>query len=145
MEIFSGDKLGKIHVLRIDRGEYLLENIENFIKEKNINNAVVISAIGTLDYCVMHMVVTTSLPPVDYFVKWEDKPLEVTSIDGVIANSVPHLHMTVGDAEYAYAGHLEPGCRVLYLCEIVIAELDGFHFHRIRTEDKILKLTEKEE
>ena len=141
MQIFTGNTFGKVHVLRIDRGEYLLESIEDFIAGKNIRNAAAVSAIGTLDYCVMHMVTTTTLPPVDKFVQWEDKPLEITSINGIIADGSPHLHMTVGDDERAYAGHLEHGCRVLYLAEIVIAELNGFDFHRIRTEDKILKLT----
>ena len=141
MKIFTGNNFGKVHVLRIDRGEYLLENIEHFIKEKNINNAVVLSAIGTLDYCVMHMVMTTTLPPVDEFVKWEDKPLEIATLNGVIASGSPHLHLTVSDHEYAYAGHLEHGCRILYLCEIMIAEMEGFNFHRIRNEKNLLELT----
>ena len=141
MKIFTGNTFGKIHVLRIDRGEYLLENIENFIETENIRNAVVLSAIGTLDHCVMHMVMTTTLPPVDNFVKWEDKPLEIASINGIIADGSPHLHMTVSNHEYAYAGHLEHGCRILYLCEIVIAEMDGFDFYRIRNENNILELT----
>ena len=140
MEIFTGSNFGKVHVLRIDRGEYLLESIESFIDGNNIKNAAVLSAIGTLDYCVMHMVMTTTLPPVDHFVKWEDKPLEIASINGVIADGSPHLHMTVSNHEYAYAGHLEHGCRILYLCEIVIAEMEGFDFKRIRNENNILKL-----
>ena len=140
MKKYTNGTFGKVHVIRIDRGEYLLESIENFIKEENICNAVVLSAIGTLDYCVMHMVMTTTLPPVDHFVKWEDKPLEITSINGVIANSSPHLHMTLSNHEYAYAGHLEHGCRVLYLSEIVIAEMEGFKFHRIRNENNIPEL-----
>jgi len=145
MKIFTGDSFGKVHVLRIDRGEYLLENIENFIKLKNINNAVVLSAIGTVSDCIMHMVMTTTLPPVDNFIKWENKPLEIASINGVIANGSPHLHMTVSDHEYAYAGHLEHECKVLYLCEIVIAEIDGLNFHRIRNENNILELIELHE
>jgi predicted DNA-binding protein with PD1-like motif len=144
MEIFTGDSFGKVHVLRLDRGEYLLENIENFIKSKNICNAVVLSGIGTLDHCVLHMVMTTGLPPVNHFEKWEDKPLEIASIDGVIANGSPHLHMTVSDHKCAYAGHLEHGCRVLYLCEIVIAEMAGFNFHRKKNNDGILELTNLE-
>ena len=140
MKIFTGEKFGKVHVLRLDRGDYLLESIESFIKSENIKNAVVLSAIGTLDYCVVHMVMTTSLPPVDKFVKWEDKPLEIASIDGIIANGSPHLHITLSDHEQAYAGHLEHGCRVLYLCELVIAEMDGFSFHRIRNANNILEL-----
>ena len=144
MEIFTGNKFGKVHVLRLDRGDYLLESIESFIKDKNIQNAAILSGIGTLDYCVLHMVMTTGLPPVNHFEKWEDKPLEIASIDGIIADGSPHLHMTVSNHEYAYAGHLEHGCRVLYLCEIVIAEMDGFNFTRIKNKDDILELTNKE-
>ena len=143
MQMFTGNTFGKVHVLRLDRGEYLLESIEDLIKSKNIRNAAVVSAIGTLDYCVMHMVMTTGLPPVEYFARWEDKPLEVSSIDGIIADGSPHLHMTVSDNKSACAGHLEHGCRVLYLAEIVIAEMDGFNFRRIRNGNGILELTEK--
>ena len=142
MKTFTGSTFGKVHVLRIDRGEYLLENIENFIKNENIKNAVILSAIGSLDYCVMHMVMTTGLPSVDNFVRWEDKPLEITSINGIIASGSPHLHMTVSNHEAAYAGHLEHGCRILYLCEIVIAEMNGFAFHRIKNQNNILELTD---
>ena len=142
MRIFTGGASGKTYVLRVDRGDYLLESIENFIREEKIDNAAVISAIGTLDRCVLHMVTTTGFPPVEHFEKWEDKPLEISSIDGLIANGAPHLHMTVSDCASAYAGHLERGCRILYLCEVVIAELDGFSFHRAKNADGIMELTD---
>jgi len=141
MEAFTGGTFGKVHILRLDRGDYLLESIENFVKSENIRNAAVVSGIGTLDHCVLHMVMTTGLPPVNHFEKWDDKPLEIASIDGIIANGSPHLHMVISDHEYAYAGHLEHGCRILYLCEIVIAEMDGFAFGRIKNKDGILELT----
>jgi len=143
MKSFTGNSFGKVHVLRLDRGDFLLESIEEFVKEKNINNAVVLSGIGTLDYCVLHMVTTTGLPPVNHFEKWEDKPLEIASIDGIIADGRPHLHMTVSDHQFAYAGHLEHGCRILYLCELVIAEMDGFDFHRVKNENGLLELGER--
>ena len=143
MRIFNGEKFGKVHVIRLDRGDFLLESIQAFVKSENINNAVVVSAIGTLDYCTLHMVMTTGLPPVEHFEKWEDKPLELASMSGIIADGVPHLHMVVSDHQYAYAGHVEPGCRILYLGEIVVAEMDGFNFQRIRNENKILELNEK--
>jgi uncharacterized protein len=34
-----------------------------------------------------------------------------------------HSHITVADRERAFGGHLEKGTRVLYLCNIVLAEL----------------------
>jgi hypothetical protein len=143
MKSFTNGTFGKVHVLRLDRGDYLLESIEQFIKTQNINNAVVLSGIGTLDYCVLHMVMTTGFPPVEYFSKWADRPLELASLDGVIADGHAHLHTVVSDHERAYAGHLEHGCRILYLGEVVIAEMDGFDFSRVKNEQGINQLEDK--
>jgi uncharacterized protein len=131
---------GRVFAIRFDPGDDLLEGIKAFIQKEGIQDAYVASAIGTLDYCVLHMVMTTSYPPVEHFERWEDRPLEVSSIAGLIAAGVPHLHMVVSDHEKAYSGHLEPGCRVLYLAEVVIVELDGAHLRRVRNEKGILNL-----
>lgn len=142
MEIFTTKSSGRIFVLRLDPGDLLLESIRALIQQEHIRDAYIASAIGTLDYCVLHMVMTTSYPPVEHFERWEDKPLEVSSIDGLIADGIPHLHMVVSDHQKAYSGHVEEGCRVLYLAEIVIAELDQSSFKRARNEKGILKLTQ---
>ncbi len=143
MEYFSLKPSGRVFALRMDQGDDLLEGIAAFIKREAIQDAYVASAIGTLDKCVMHMVMTTGYPPVEHYARWEDSPLEVVSIDGIIAAGVPHLHMTVSDHEKAYAGHLEKGCRVLYLAEIVIVELENAGLQRVRNEKGILKLVQE--
>ncbi len=143
MEYFSTRTSGRVFVLRLDQGDFLLESIKDFIQKEHIQDAYIASAIGTLDCCVMHMVMTTSYPPVEHFARWEDKPLELTSIDGLIADGVPHLHMVVSDHEKAYSGHLEEGCRILYLGEVVIVELDHADLKRVRNEKGILKLVKK--
>src|SRR5659263_732695 len=112
----------KLHILRLDAGDYLLESIQSMIERENIRNAFVVSGIGTLDYCVLHMVMTTSYPAVEHFERWENKPLELSSIDGIIADGVTHLHMVVSDHEKAYSGHLELGCRAFTLSLIHISE-----------------------
>jgi len=142
LDYFSLRNSGRVFALRFDPGDDLLEGIQAFILKENIRDAYVASAIGTLDHCVLHMVMTTSYPPVEHFERWEDRPLEVSSIDGLIAGGVPHLHMVVSDHEKAYSGHLEKGCRVLYLAEVVIIELDGAQLHRVRNEKGILKLVQ---
>lgn len=141
MESFETRTSGRVFALRLDPGDFLLESIQSFVQKEAIQDAYIASAIGTLDFCVMHMVMTTGYPPVEHFARWEDQPLEVTSIAGIIASGTPHLHMVVSDHERAYAGHLEPGCRVLYLAEIVIVELESTGLKRVRNEKGILKLT----
>jgi uncharacterized protein len=143
MQYFSAINSGRVFVLRLDQGDLLLESIRAFIQKENIQDAYIASAIGTLDCCVMHMVMTTGYPPVEHFERWDDKPLELSSIDGIIADGVPHLHMVVSDHEKAYSGHLEEGCRILYLGEIVIVELSQSGIKRVRNEKGILELTQK--
>ncbi|HEY5562217.1 MAG TPA: PPC domain-containing DNA-binding protein [Clostridiaceae bacterium] len=140
MEYFSGQKIGKIFVLRLDPGDFVLESIKELIKKENIKDAVIVSGIGTLDYCVLHMVMTTGYPPVEHFERWNDKPLELASMDGYIADGAPHLHTVVSDHEKAYAGHLEEGCRTLYLGEVVIMEVKDLSLTRILNDKKISKL-----
>jgi predicted DNA-binding protein with PD1-like motif len=140
MEYFSTGEIGRVYVLRLDPGDYVLESINQFIQKENINNGVIVSAIGTLDKCVLHMVMTTGYPPVEHFERWDDKPLELASIDGIIADGKPHLHTVVSDHQKAYSGHLEEGSRVLYLAEIVIMELKSLDLTRIRDDKGILKL-----
>lgn len=143
MEYFSTQHIGRTFVLRLDQGDMVLENINELITKEGIKDAVVISAIGTLDMCVLHMVTTTGYPAIEHFERWENKPLELSSIDGIIADGKPHLHAVVADSEKAYSGHLENGCRVLYLAEIVIMELKSMDLTRVYNDKHILELTSR--
>jgi len=89
------------------------------------------------------MVTTTGYPAVEHFERWENKPLELSSISGLIANGEPHLHAVVADTEKAYSGHLENGCRILYLGEIVIMELKSMDLARVYNDKHILKLVSR--
>jgi predicted DNA-binding protein with PD1-like motif len=141
VKYFSTEEMGRVFVVRLDPGDYLLESIMDMVQKENVKDAVVVSAIGTLDQYRVHMVMTTGYPPENRFEHWNDKPLELASIGGVIANGQPHLHVVVSDSEKAYSGHLEKGCRVLYLAEIVIIELKSMNLTRISDDKHILRLT----
>jgi predicted DNA-binding protein with PD1-like motif len=142
MEYFGTEKAGRVFVLRLDQGDLLLESIRALIEKEGIKNGVVISGIGTLDKSVMHMVTTVGYPPQEFFRK-DDAPLELASLQGAIADGSPHIHMVISDSRFAYAGHLEPGCRILYLGEVVIQELPGLALSRVPDERKISKLRMK--
>lgn len=83
---------------------------------------------------------TTGYPPREQRLVWEDVPLELLSLNGVVAGGEPHLHAVVSDARGAYGGHVEKGCRVLYFAEIVAAELRDLKLARVRDERGILRL-----
>ena len=80
----------------------------------------------------------------EYFARWQDRPLEVASISGIIADGFPHLHTVISDHEKAYAGHLEPGCRILYLGEVVIQEILDQPLTRQRNAKNINELTDRD-
>lgn len=130
MQCFSSNKYGRCFFISLDKGEYLLESLKEIISERNIKNGVLVSAIGTLDYCEIHLVANTTDPIVDKFCRWKDKALEISSVQGIIADGVPHFHIVVSDMDKAYSGHLENGCRVLNLFEGVILEVEGIELTR---------------
>ena len=143
MRYFDEAELGRTIILRLDQGDYVLESIREVLKKTGITDGYVVSGIGTLDYCVLHMVTTTGYPPVEHYPEWKDEPLELVSIDGIIANGEPHLHAVISNEDKAFAGHLEPGCRILYLGEIVIQEIKGQALERNRNSKNIFELDTK--
>ncbi|MGQ9479298.1 MAG: PPC domain-containing DNA-binding protein [Thermoproteota archaeon] len=131
--------LGRIIIFRCDRGEDLLKTIERVASENNIANGIIVSAIGTLEKCRIHRVTSKGLPPEEEYVEI-DGPLEVNSVDGIIANRKLHVHISVSDGKGTYGGHLEPGSPVLYLAEVVLAEIVGESFNREFDEETKLRL-----
>jgi len=111
-------------------GEMLLESIREVVNQQKIENGVVISGIGTLKSCQLHSVTHSDFPPnVKFFTI--KKPLELSSISGIIADGEPHLHVVVSYIdEMAYSGHLENGSEVLYLAEVAILVFNDFEMSR---------------
>jgi predicted DNA-binding protein with PD1-like motif len=129
MRSFTGGGLGRLLVLAFERGEDLLEKTIEQLGKEGVKNGVLISGIGTFDKAHIHRVTSFNEKPDEEFIKI-DAPMELSSVQGIIANGIPHFHMVFTDLEKTYSGHLEPGCRVLYLAELVIAEITGMNFER---------------
>lgn len=139
-------KLGRTIVVRCDIGEDLLKSIESVAYERKISNGVVLSAIGTLEKCRIHRVTSKAFPPEEEYVTI-DGPLEVNSVDGILANGKLHAHISVSNGKGTYGGHLEPGSPVLYLAEISLVEVVGASFSREidkKTTLRLLKTTSSE-
>ena len=129
MELFPGGRVTEVIAMRLDQGEDVLASIEAAAREHDIHTGVVVSGIGTLDRARLHYITHTGYPSKDEFAEYEG-PIELLSMDGMIADYVPHLHTCISMKDKTYMGHLEPGCRVLYLAEIAIARLEGVRLCR---------------
>lgn len=123
-EMFGGAQIAEVYRVRLDRGDRLLETLENVIREYGIADGAVLTAAGSLDECTFHRVKSTAEKPEDEFVTVK-QPMEILNINGLIANGEPHLHLTLSSAKGAFGGHLEKGCRVLYRAEVTIAKFSG--------------------
>ncbi len=134
------DGATQLVVVGIAPGEMLLETIEKAIKENDIQNGAVVSGIGTLKTCQLHYIKDTKFPPTDVFHTIE-KPLELLSVSGIIADGQPHLHIVVSCGEdEVFAGHLEPTSEVLYLAEIAIQKFNPLKLTRELEPVKQVKL-----
>lgn len=134
MNCFPGGRIAEVIALRLDQGEDVLEAISAAARQHEVHTGIVLSAIGTLDRARLHFITHTGYPPKDEIVQYEG-PIELVSIDGLIAEYTPHLHTCISIGETTYMGHLEPGCRVLYLAEIAIARLEGVKLCRRKHPD----------
>ena len=67
MKYFSTDRIGRIFILSLEPGDFVLESIKDLIGREDVKDAIVISAIGTLDEYRIHYVLTTSFPSKNKF------------------------------------------------------------------------------
>ena len=140
---FQDYELGRIIILNLDRGDLLLETIEEELAKSGIKDALITGAIGSLQKVVLHRVIGLGPEPEDEYITME-KPMELASLQGVVLDGKAHFHMVVSDVDQAYSGHLEPGTTVLYLAEVSLAELKGVSLCRKKDENQIGKIREKE-
>lgn len=114
----------------------LLESINSVIKQKNVQDGHVMVTAGSVSECTYHYVTSTATKPVDAF-KTVKGPFEILNAGGIIANGEPHIHITLSSPKGAFGGHLENGCRILYLGEVTILKYSGPALTRKKNENGI--------
>ncbi len=109
----------------LDRNALLLESIIDVIHQKNIQDGEVFVTSGSVQECTYHYVTSAALDPVNAY-KTIKGAFEILNAGGLIAAGEPHIHITLSSPDKgAFGGHLEKGCRVLYLAEITIYQYSG--------------------
>ena len=122
MTSFIGTKLGRYAIIGLQRGDLILESIEEVLKESGIRNAIVTSGIAATSHMHWHHIGVTDEKPDDWMFE-TDGPMEVGGIGGLVLDGIPHLHCSFADHQRAWVGHLEKGCEVAYVGEITLIEL----------------------
>jgi predicted DNA-binding protein with PD1-like motif len=122
---------GRIHILRVDPGEDVLETVRRFLKDADIQQAVVLGGYGTLAAYQLHWVTHNRIPTDNHF-RREEGGIEILSMNGLVVDGEPHIHVTLSTPDGAFGGHLEPGCIAYVLCEMFFAEVEGVPLRRQR-------------
>ena len=128
---FASMNLSRIHILRVDPGEDVLKSIQRFLQEANIRQAVVLGGYGTLAAYHLHWVTHNRIPTDNAFGQGEGG-IEILSMNGLVVDGEPHIHVALSTPDGAFGGHLEPGCIAYVLCEVFFAEVEGMALSRRR-------------
>ena len=141
--VFESAQIQAVYRVLLDRGALLLESIHAVIKQKGITDGQVLVTAGSVSECTYHYVATTALKPTNV-AKTVKGPYEILNAGGIIADGQPHLHITLSDPRKgAFGGHLENGCRILYLGEVTIVKYSGQALTRKSNENGISLLEAK--
>jgi predicted DNA-binding protein with PD1-like motif len=135
-ESFGGAQIAEVYRIRLDRGDLLLESIQDVIHKHDIADGAVLTAAGSLQECTFHRVKSIAERPEDEFITVKE-PMEILNMNGMIAGVEAHLHLTLSGAKGAFGGHLEKGCRVLYCAELTLAKFSGTPLVRKPNKDGV--------
>jgi predicted DNA-binding protein with PD1-like motif len=145
---FASMNLSRIHIVRVDPGEDVLESIGRFLKQAGIQQAVVLGGYGTLAAYHLHWVAHNRIPTETLFRRGQGG-IEILAMNGLVVGGEPHIHVALSTPDGAFGGHLEPGCIAYVLCEVFFGEVEGVPLSRQRVpvsvegmgEGKVTRLT----
>jgi predicted DNA-binding protein with PD1-like motif len=142
VHVFGAAQVQEVYRLLLDRDAMLLESILDVIKQKDIHDGHVMVTSGSVQECTYHYVTTTDLKAKNAY-KTVKGPFEILNAGGIIADGQPHIHITLSSPKGAFGGHLENGCRILYLGEVTIVKYAGPALTRKDNENGISLLQAK--
>ena len=116
----------RVVVLRFKFDTDLLAGLEKMIKQEKIQNAIILSGMGSVRGYQIHQVSNRTFPSKNMFVKNPTEPADVIGMSGFVANGVLHPHITLATPDRSIGGHLEPGTNVFTFAVVTLGVLkDG--------------------
>ena len=112
------------YALRLKPGQDLKKEIQQFVKDKNIQAGWISTTVGSLTH---------------YNIRFANQPegtmdsghFEIVSLTGTVSVNGSHIHISVSDsAGKTIGGHLLGGCTIYTTAEIVLGTSNEFIFER---------------
>ena len=122
---YSADsQFQKIMIVRLKHGSDILAGLEETVSREKLENAVILSGIGSLTGYHIHSVSNTTFPSTNDFVKRMNIPMDLLTVQGYIIDGKVHAHISISDTRLTTGGHLEPGCTVFTFAIITLGILE---------------------
>ena len=121
----------RVVLLRFKFDTDLLAGLEKMVKQEKIQNAIILSGMGSVRGYHVHQVSNRTFPSKNMFVKNPTEPADVIGMSGFVANGVVHPHITLAVPDRSFGGHLEPGTNVFTFMVMTLGILkDGADMSR---------------
>jgi len=113
----------RVLVLRFKYDTDLLAGLKETVEREKVNNAVILSGIGSVRGYSYHIVSNREFPSRNYFIKDPAAPADLVSVNGYVINGRVHAHVAFSGEEGAFGGHLEPGTAVFTFAVLTLGIL----------------------
>jgi len=121
----------KTYAFRLRPGQDLREEIDKFVKQKNMKAGAILTCVGNLQKAVLRMASAKETKTYE-----GEGTFEIVSLVGTVEAGNSHLHIAISDKDgNVFGGHLKAGSVVGTTAEVVIGELEGVSFKRDLDED----------
>ena len=124
-------RIDRVVVLRFKYKADLLAGIEKAMADQKIQNAVILSGVGSVRNYHVHSVSNRTFPSRNTFTKDSTTPADIVSMNGYVLNGKVHAHLTMTDSNKAFGGHLEPDTNVFTFAIVTLGVFaDGVDLSR---------------
>jgi predicted DNA-binding protein with PD1-like motif len=131
MKISKGMKTGELFFVKVDADEDLFKSIEEAVKQKGVDNAIVVTAVGSLRKAVFVNPRSLKKPP-EVGRAEEEGPWEIVSLMGAIGKNhahggkAGHLHISLSHhGGPVVGGSLDYGSLAFYPIEVSLLAYEG--------------------
>ena len=117
------------YTFRLTPGQDLLDSIESFVLQNQVEAGCILSGVGSLTHAVLR------LANREFYNEYEGY-YEIVSITGTVSIHGSHLHVSISNGDgVTIGGHLVSGCKIYTTAEIVIAAFSDVVYKREFAED----------
>jgi len=113
----------RVLIFRFKNQTDLLAGLERMVKENHVQNAVILSAFGSVISYQVHEVSNRTFPSKDTFVADPTMPADIIGMSGFVMNGKLHPHITLATPDKGFGGHLEPGTKVFTFAVVTVGVL----------------------